>query len=444
MMQYREIYADFLKHCRPTPLPTPWSQFAKNVDFWKPPKDEWATLEALQQQHDSKDLLRSRLVVCGIADEHNQQGKIPAGNKLTINSILTGSFSRILPLRTSPQCLPSDLLTGEGTVSGRLPACAVLHDCLVQTGIQQTGFVCLAFSMQDMMALRAIGIPAVLASGLEQITRKSLEDFSSSLGLELPVGSFNIGAGHNAPPTAPLVKKNGKENQVTSPWDFSNSGADCDLPTITRPRLFLVGWSPSQRSLRRPSEWDGVLDSLISAARFLDVDLDDVFVWRPAEEDLQRIVFCLSKGSRKHVRKAIKASLRRNSKLVSHTQEDVKDAENLQEIRARLRDALLRPGVQPGERRRCLRRHQRAIEDLFVTPFLEQAAAELDPQKRSQLAGLAGINQLVHPAAEVYLAKREKDLANRGLRAQPQSNEIKDLMKMYDILFKFVQASEEG
>jgi hypothetical protein len=50
MMQYREIHADFLKHCRPTPLPTPWSQFAKNVDFWKPPKDEWATLEALQQR----------------------------------------------------------------------------------------------------------------------------------------------------------------------------------------------------------------------------------------------------------------------------------------------------------------------------------------------------------------------------------------------------------
>ena len=122
----------------------------------------------------------------------------------------------------------------------------------------------------------------------------------------------------------------------------------------------------------------------------------------------------------------------------------MEDAGNLPEIRARLRDALLRPGGQPSERRRWLRRHQRAIEDLFVTPFLEQAAAELDPQKRSQLAGLAGINQLVHPAVEVYLAKREKDLANRGLRAQPQSNEVKDLMKMFDILFKFVQASEEG
>jgi len=205
MMQYREIYADFLKHCRPTPLPTPWSQFAKNVDFWKPPKDERATLEALQQQHDSNDLFRSRLVVCGTTDEHNQQGKMPAGTKLTINSILTGSFSRILPLRTSPQCLPSDLLTGEGTVSGRLPACAVLHDFLVQKGIQQTGFLCLVFSMSDMMALRAVGIPAVLAKGLEKITQKSIEDFSSNLGLELPVGSFNISAGIGAPPTAPLL-----------------------------------------------------------------------------------------------------------------------------------------------------------------------------------------------------------------------------------------------
>jgi hypothetical protein len=298
--------------------------------------------------------------------------------------------------------------------------------------------------MQDMMALRAIGIPAALAKGLEQFTRKSLEDSSSNLGLELPVGSFNISAGNGEPPTAPLLKTTDKENQVISPWGLSIPAPVDDPPTVVRPRLFLVGWSPSQRSLRRPSEWDGVLDSLIRAGRFLDIDLDDVFVWRPAEEDLQRIVFVLSKGSRKHVRKAVIASLRRNSKLVSHTQEDVEDAGKLPEIRARLRDALLRPGGQPSERRRCLRRHQRAIEDMFVTPFLEQAAAELDPQKRSQLAGLAGINQLVHPAVEVYLAKREKDLANRGLRAQLQSNEVKDLMKMFDILFKFVQASGEG
>ena len=36
------------------------------------------------------------------------------------------------------------------------------------------------------------------------------------------------------------------------------------------------------------------------------------------------------------------------------------------------------------------------------------------------------------------------ELAKRGLCTQPQSNEVKDLMKMFDILYRLVQASEEG
>ena len=440
-----KIYADFLQHCQQVPLPSPWGQFAKHADFWQPPKDTLAAMEALQQEYTRKDLLRSRVAIYDLADEHDWQGEIPAGTKLTVNPILSGPFSRILPLRASPQCLPSDLLTGEGTVSGRLPACAVLHDYLVQKWIQRTGILCLVFSMEDMMAFRAVGIPAALAKGLEQITRKSLKDLCSSLGLESPDSSVHVSGGLNAAPAAatmPLPENPVEEEQVPSPSNLSGSMAGTDSPTATRPRLFLVAWSPSHRSLNRPGDLDEVLHNLISAGRCLEIDLDDAFVWRPSETDLQRIVFCLTKGNRRHVRKAIEASLRSNAKLINQAQVNVEEPSTLPETRARLREALLRPGGKPGERRRWLRRHQQAIDDIFVTPFLEQAIAEPDPQKRSQLAGLAGINQVVYPAVEVYLAKREKELARRGLNADGQGTDVRDLMKMFDILFKFIQASE--
>jgi hypothetical protein len=316
----------------------------------------------------------------------------------------------------------------------------------VQKKIQKTGILCLAFSIEDVMAFRAVGIPAALANGLEQFTRESLKEFCSSLVLESPgANSVHGSSGHVALPAAsnaPLKKASVLEKQTKFPVDPSAHKAGADNPWPPRPRLFLVDWLPSQLTLRHPEGLDGVARSLINVGKCLDVNLDDVFIWRPTTADVRRITYCLANGERKDVRKAILASLRGSSQLLGLTQGETDEPVSLLEARARLREALLRPGGKSGERRRRLRQHQEAIDNALVRPLLEQAAAEFDPMRRSQLAALAGVNQMLHPAVELYLAGQEKEVAKRGLRAGGQNPAIRDLMKMFDAVSKLCRESE--
>jgi hypothetical protein len=78
----------------------------------------------------------------------------------------------------------------------------------------------------------------------------------------------------------------------------------------------------------------------------------------------------------------------------------------------------------------------------LVIPLHEQVAAEQDPMRRSRLAALAGLNQVLHPAVELYLAQQEKEVAKRGLQAGEQDSRNRDLMKMFDALYKLSKESD--
>ena len=47
----------------------------------------------------------------------------------------------------------ANAMAGAGTISGRLPACAALHDHKVEAAIKKMDILCLALSMEDLMAL---------------------------------------------------------------------------------------------------------------------------------------------------------------------------------------------------------------------------------------------------------------------------------------------------
>ena len=394
---YRTVYADFLQHCRKVRPFRPWGIFSKSSDFWKPPQDQKATLAALQKKYGEKKLIESRVACYGPSDYGRQVPLVTQyNNELIINPILTIPFSRILPLRSSPQSKPFDLLTGDGTVSGRLPVCATLHDHKVQKAIEKMGVLCLAFSMEDLMAFRSVGIPASLARGLEKVTRKTLKELCSALGFGntddlafLSNGSTE--APSKAAPCSPMVP--------------------LYAPLTVQPRLFLVGWAPSPLSLHRRGEVDEVIRNLARVSDCLEIDLDDLFFWRPSPKDLRRISDCLSIGEPRNVQRAILGSLRRSSGLATQADGDVDESSSLLATRTRLQEALSRSSTSPSERRRRLRLHREAVDTAFVTPVLEQAVEEPDPKRRSHLAGLARINQVLFPAVDLYLAKRDKDAA---------------------------------
>lgn len=442
-MLYDQIYAEFLQHCRRGRPPGSWRRFAECAKVWTPPKDVSAALTALQEKYALQDLLRSGVVTYGdVIEQHQNLAAHCIVKKVVINPVLDGPSSQILPLRVLPESNPFDLITAEGTLSRQLPACAMLHDHLTQKGIQKAGMLCLTFSLPDLIVFRAVGLPAVLATGLANSSGKILKEFAGSLGLDVRGGL----PGACREPTAmssPISQFS--ENPANGEPDSSACPPATAGPLYShcvRPQLFLVDWTPANVSHRRPDEFDAVLRKLANVSDYLGFSLDDAFVWRPAAQELRQIAYCVSNGSRKDVRRALLASLRHSAKLVAQSTDTPKPQQTLLEARARLRKALLRAGGNSDEVRRRLREYQRAIHETFVAPLMESAVEEPDLQKRSQLAALASINQMLHTEVEFYLAIQAKAVTHKGLRSDSHDSGLRDLLKMFDILFRFAKQDQ--
>ena len=356
--------------------------------------------------------------------------------------MLSDPLDDVLPLRSSSDSKPFDLLTDDGTASGRLPAAVAMHDYRVQKDIQRMGFLCLAFSMWDLLALRAAGVPVVPAKGLEQISPETLKELRSSPLLTSAAMPLDTdGPSAKAPPVAdpPLPDVHYGEHSVHEP---SASTEELDAPPPPTPPLFLVGWSPAKMSRLRPEKVDAVSDSLTRVRDNLEIEFNGAFVWRPTQGQFERIKYCLANAERKDLQKAIVTSLRSSVQPLGQPGNDGSVSGSFREVRARFQEALSRPSMSPAERRRRLHHYQQAVEQALVAPVIEQAKREVDPKRRSRLAGLARINQMLYPAVELHLATYEKEVAKRGVRAQHELSDVRDLMKMFDLLYKFTQDDE--
>jgi hypothetical protein len=277
------------------------------------------------------------------------------------------------------------------------------------------------------------------------MTRETVELFRGILGL---AGGSNHAshAGHMpaASPPPATTPAQAEEADGTPPQECGESSAEIpessDESMGPLPLVF-VGWNPAELLPDRPANLDRVVCNVKEIGRVLSAGLDELLVWRPTMAEIQKISLCLRSGNERDVTKAILSSLDQSAKPLSPSQDNKEPSGGFLEARARFHEALLRPGGSSDNRRRRLREYQQAVESTFVEPVLKLAAEERDPKRRSQLAGLAGVNQMLHPAVELYLAKREKEVAKKGLRADGQDGAVRELLRMYETLFKFTKES---
>jgi hypothetical protein len=427
-MLYGQIYSDFLKHCRPAHAPQPWRRFLQNADAWMPPHDPPATLAALRQKHGCSKLLSSGLA------HRDEDGT------LSLHEVFYQYDAAIVPLRTMPQGHPFDLLVDEATCSGRLPACAAVQDHAIGGRIAKRGFLFLTFTMRDLLSLRAVGLPAAPAAGLEQLTPQTLGEFRKLAGLAesshpAPLGQAPAGSSSSPCPTQ---EEEPAEMPVPQSSDPATAAAGVDHAMVP-PRLILVGWTPSTLSSERKVLLDRVVQNLINTGHGLGVGLDQVFVWRPAAAEIRRIKYCLTQGKRKDVVKTILVSLDQSAKPLADSPHAPKSGRTLSETRVRFQEALLRPGSNPAYRRRRLQAFQQAVDRALVEPLLERAADESDPDERSRLAALAALNRLLHPHVELALAKFAKEMTKNGLRGDAAVLDVRDLVKLFDRVYRLTK-----
>ncbi len=387
-MKYGKLYLDFLGHCRPFSIARPWSQFVDGSDVMCAPLYDEPMLAALREKHSRHALIRSGVAV-----------RAPS-KQLQINPIFLGMPNPILPLRKTPQGAAFDLITDQGSASGRLPLRAAVHDHQVSGGIGQSGFLFTAFSLQDLVSLRTIGLPVAFAGGLADFNQHSLDDFRSAFGFS-----------QSKPPKVPH-------------------------------QLILVGWSPSKLSRQLPGMFDRTVCNLMDSEKVLGLSLQNILAWQPDAAGIDGIVKCLRIGTESDVVREILTSLDESCQPLVPEPTLSSPSAGLLVSEQRLQEALLRPEVSRVARRRRLRDFRRAVDEAFVMPLLERAADEQNLSERSRFGGLAKLSGILHLAVAVKKANLEREIVERGLRGDAVAFDIQGLMKGFDALYKLSRESD--
>lgn len=419
------LYQSFLDNCRPYRLHGPWSLLGSKPDVWIPPARPTDTLQRLHRHWKRNDLFASRLA---IPDENEE---------VMMNPQIVGPSATILPCRESPNGLPYDLVTQQGSLSGNLPALAALGG-VSKTGLDEcSGGVCMAFCVPDLAVLRMAGIVTTLASRLDQITGPSLTEFCKRFGVRRGYTQPGIFDGQRVPSGKPPfasadMRSEPLDSEAMAEWVMSVRGQSISGRVRWIPRLVLVGWTPSELQLKVPEELDKVIAHLSNIEKFLQIRFDELFVWRPSKEDLDRVCFCLEHGHKKDVRAALLESM---AEAVPATEiaEAPSAPISLAEAQARLNEIGLGAPISREWRRRIVIDCERAIHSELLEPLWRYATLQTDAEERARVAGVAGLMKLVLGETNRLCAKLRRGTLKTGnsVEEEVSEKEWEHLLKLF-------------
>ncbi len=201
-----------------------------------------------------------------------------------------------------------------------------------------------------------------------------------------------------------------------------------------------MGWTPSRLSDSRPGASEKVIDNLLGVGSCLGLAIESVLLWMPQVDEIRAIATALDIGTRSDVVNAIVHSLDKSAKPLGSPKQGHEPSLDFVESRRRLQKELLSPGSSSKRRQRKVRQFQRTVEAVLVDPLHERAAAEPSLSERSRLAALAEANRTTHLRAAVCLARMEKEISEKGLRAQYNEAEIRGVLKSLQAVEKLIKA----
>lgn len=191
---------------------------------------------------------------------------LKVGGHFEIHPGLSVPGDPMLPLRAVPQGPIVDIVTRQGTLSGELPALAMLKDAATIGTLERCGVqLLIAFSLEDLITLRSWGFAAIPAAGLEKLDAKQLLKLGSLLGwCKAPV-DFN-------PPLLPVSK---------------------EVPAIT-----VVAWSPSTMNGSLPEALSAIQGYWKKVSDYEEFDCEKMALWTVSASDLECLEFVHGLGDR--------------------------------------------------------------------------------------------------------------------------------------------------
>jgi len=444
---HSKIYEVVLSHCVPLEVNGPWGRFAADVDAWTLASSPQEVLNSLQNNDSDEEPAgdsNQDAVAYSEEDLVTSHAAFRLHNgTLALSPRLTGPESVIVPLRVQPTELPYDLLVADGTLSRNLPVCATLQDGVLQALIEAVGALLVTFSIDDLVVLRLAGLPAITAAGLPNLARGALDLFCKTYGLR------DSAAPSDSDPDQPEADQAevdfGAVADAIQDEEPSTAGpADSAGAATKPPQLIFVNWTPSKLECTSPEEVESLRFRFRELEKYLGLSFENMSLWTPTPEDVARVRFCLEKATCEDVRAAIQDSLDERQFEITADAENSAAAPELIEVLARLRTALRRRQGNRKRERRLWAEYEAVLESQLVTPMVRWALEVMDPVERSRLLAIAGINRVVHPAAEVLLANLARRIAKAGIRKAGATlgSDLEPLLKFYTILLNLIKAGK--
>jgi hypothetical protein len=424
MMSYAEIYQRFLKFCRSYSLGGLWRDFQGPLDLWSPPADSSAALAALRQQFDDSEL-RKAGIVSGDSDD-----------MVVLNPILRDPQTTILALREQAENAPFELVVDQGCLSGRLPVCAAMQDRRVQQAVTEAGALVLTFCMEDLAALRQVGIPAMSVHGLADIRREALTEFCRCLQKrrlrpyqqkETP-HMREQDPGISAEQRGPTQESEAVTEPSLTPTDRQVIG--------TPPELIFAAWSPARLELVEPGGFQDIASHFAAIEEYVEIFMYDVYVWHPGQEDLDRVRFCLQNGDREAVREALLASMDASVAQINAPAPVYSAPKNLSEAIVQLENVLHSPAPDEDLEKRAWEDYEEQVNSELAMPLLQLAMTVVEPVEQNLMAAAATITRVLHPQAMLVAAKITKGIGKSGFGeiSCVRDKDVKNLLQMTDRL----------
>lgn len=293
--------------------------------------------------------------------------------------------------------------------------------------------VLVAFSIEDLAVLRACGIPATLATGLDQMHPADVDRLCETFDLyrskSLRLKELDLAE---------------KEERGKHP------GVDPDpQPPENAPmkkRLVLLGWSPVTLDVSPPAGFDAVSNHLRELNEHMGLELFDVCVWLATPTDVDRLRFFMRYEDVIHAREALLDGLYDGERSLEYSgKEKARQAmvpRDLPSAVLRLREAMLPDHLHhnAGERQQqALRQVERLLHEQVVGPMMTEAMEAYGATERAIGLAAAQLVQMFLTESMVINARMAKMLSEKemsGLDAIPLE-QIKELLKMGDRVAKF-------
>jgi len=276
--------------------------------------------------------------------------------------------------------------------------------------------------MADAAILLRAGFPSAVATGLSQ---------AKGQNLELLRRCFQLKAHDERKSNADFLLK---QASGAGGWLLADVLQD---PDFRPPEVRIVAWSVDKLSLSEPEGLPALIDHFANLERYMNFTFEDFHLWRPSQNDVDRIRFCLEHGSSGDVQVALHQSLDEStSELICSMPS--RPTRSLCEAYGDLHRLLCQPDRSKVQEKLAWQDCEQAVQRELIGRLVEQATAMDDPVKRSYCLTAADVAQLVHAQGTALKSElvRQTEGSSGASVSLLNREDVQTLLAMTDRLLK--------